>query len=68
MVDAALEHAAAMAMGANGDAILANSIEDELCILRLQVVQALLNDVVAVQVLNQLDDLVSKRKDDCLDL
>jgi hypothetical protein len=48
MIDAALKYTAAMAMGTNSDAVLAHSIEDELGFDRLKVVQALLNNVVAV--------------------
>lgn len=35
MVDTALKNATTMAMGANGDTVLANSIEDELLIIIL---------------------------------
>lgn len=52
MVNAALKDAAAMAVGANCDAVLTNGVEDELGILGLEVVQTLLDDVVTVQVLD----------------
>jgi hypothetical protein len=57
MVNAALENAAAMAVSTDSDAVLAYRVEDELSLGRLEVVQALLDDVVAVQVLDKIDDL-----------
>lgn len=68
MVDAALENAAAMTVRADGDAVLADSIKDELGVLGLEVVQALLDDVVAVQVLDKIDNLTAQGIDDHLDL
>ena len=57
MVNAALKNTATMAMGANGDAVLAYSIKDELSLHRLEVVQTLLDDVVAVQILDEINNL-----------
>jgi ABC-type ATPase with predicted acetyltransferase domain len=68
MVDAALEHTAAMAVRANSDAVLADSIEDKLGILRLEMIQALLDDMIAVQILDKVDDLARESLDDHLDL
>lgn len=48
MVNTTLEDAAAVSVSADGDAVSANGIEDELGILRLEMVQALLDYVVAV--------------------
>ena len=50
-------NAATMAMSANGDAVLAYSIKDELSLHGLEVVQTLLNDVVAVQILDEIYNL-----------
>lgn len=68
VIDAALEDTAAMAVSADNDAVLANSIEDELGILRLEVVETLLNNMIAIQVLDQVDNLALKRLDNELDL
>jgi hypothetical protein len=57
VVDAALENTTAVAVCADGDAVVTNSIEDELSILGLEVVEALLNDVIAIKVLNESDNL-----------
>jgi ribosomal protein S20 len=68
MINAALKNAAAMAVRTYGDAMLAYSVEDELGLRRLEVVQALLDDVVAVQVLNEVDDLTGQGLNDHLGL
>lgn len=68
VIDTALKNAASVAMGADGDTVGSDSIEDELSILRGEMVQALLDDVVAVQVLNQVNDLVLQGVDDDLNL
>jgi len=68
MINAALENAATMAVSADGNAVGADGIEDELCILGREMVKALLDDVVTVQVLNEMDDLELQRLDDDLDL
>lgn len=68
MIDASLQDAATVSVSADGDAVLANCVEDKLSILGLEAVQALLDDVVSVEVLNQLDNLALKCLDDSLDL
>ena len=68
MIDAALKNTAAMAVGTDDDAVLAYGIEDELGLRGLEMVQALLNDVVAVQVLDEVDDLARQRLNDHLGL
>lgn len=50
MVDAALEDAAAVAVGSDLDAVRRDGVVDELVILWRKVVEALLNDVVTVEV------------------
>lgn len=56
MVNAALEDTAAVSVGADLDAMMADGVEDELRISRDELVQTLLNDVVAVEVLDEFDD------------
>lgn len=68
VIDAALENTATMAVRTNRDAVLANRIKDELCLQRLEVVQALLNNMVAVEVLDEVDDLARQSLDDHLGL
>lgn len=53
MVDAALEHAATMTMGGNLNAVASNGIVDELIVLRVEVIEATLNNMIAVQIFNQ---------------
>lgn len=57
-----------MAMGADRNRIIGNSIEDELRIRTGQAVEALLDDVVAVEVLNHGYDMVLESVNDRLDL
>jgi hypothetical protein len=68
VVDAALKDTAAMAVGADINTVGPNGIEDELGISGAQLVEALLDDVVAVQVLDELDDPVAKGINDDADL
>lgn len=68
MVDTTLENAAAMAMGANSQSVLASGIIHKLSIFWTELCQALLNDMVAVEVLDERDDIVTKSGDNCLDL
>ena len=64
MVDAALKNAAAVAMGADSNAVVCDSIENELSISVGEVVQALLDDVIAIEVLNHADNLVGEGMND----
>ena len=64
MVDASLEDAAAMAVGGDLDAVGTDSVVDELVILRGKAVEALLDDVVAVEVLDQSHHTGVKSDDD----
>jgi hypothetical protein len=66
VVNAALKDAAAMAMGSNINAMGANSIKDELSIGWGELVETLLNDMVSVQILNELNNSITKSIDDCL--
>ena len=68
MVYAALEYTAAMAVGSNLDAVSRDGVVDELIVLRCELVQALLDDVVTVEVLNEDDDVQAERDNDGVDL
>lgn len=68
VIDAALEHAATVTVGTDNDTVVTNCIEDELSILGLEMVKALLDDVVSVQILDQSDDLATQSVDDHLNL
>jgi hypothetical protein len=68
VVNAALENTASVAVSSDCDAMLAYSIEDELSLRRLEVVETLLNDMVAVEVLDEVDNLTRESLDDCLSL
>ena len=68
MIDATLEDAAAVTMSSDDNAMVADGIEDELSVMRTQVVETLLNDMVAVEVLDELHDIVFESGDDQLSL
>ena len=53
VVNASLKHAASMAVGGHLDTVGANGVVDELVVLRGEAVEALLDDMIAVQVLDQ---------------
>lgn len=55
-------------MGSNFDAVSGDSVVDELVILWRKLVEALLDDVVAIQVLDQDDDMQAESDDDGMDL
>jgi hypothetical protein len=64
MVDAALKNTAAVAMSTDNDAVFTHSIKDELCLGGFEVVQALLDDVVAIEVLDEIDYLAGQSSND----
>lgn len=64
VINAALEYAAAVAMSSDSNNVSANGIDDELNIVLLQVVEAFLDDVVTIEILNELHDLVFERSGD----
>lgn len=68
VIDAALKNTATMAVGTNSNAVLAYSIEDELSLRRFEVVQALLDDVVTIQILDEIHDLSRQCSNDHLSL
>lgn len=57
MINAPLEDAATVTVSAHVDAVLPDSVEDEVRLLGAELVEALLNHVVAIQILDQRDDL-----------
>ena len=73
-----------MTMGSNNDAIISNSIEDELNLISLRqitreimthlsidsgkAIETFLNDMISIEVLNQLDDPIFECMDDGLNL
>ena len=68
MVDTTLQDAAAVAMGTDDDTASANGVKYELCIFRRQMVETLLDDVVAVEVLDKRNDIISESLGDNLNL
>jgi hypothetical protein len=68
VINAPLENAASVTVSSDSDAMRTNRIEDELSILSLEMVQALLNDVIAIKILNQRYYLVAQSIDNGLDL
>lgn len=68
VINAPLENAASVTVSSDSDAMRTNRIEDELSILSLEMVQAFLNDVIAIKILNQRHHLVAQSIDNGLDL
>jgi hypothetical protein len=68
MVNAALQDAAAVTVSANFNAIVPDRIEYELGVNRSELVQALLNDMIAVEILDEVHDAEPKRLDDEMNL
>lgn len=66
MIDAALKNAAPMTVSADVNTMVANCIKDELGVFRRQLVKTLLDDVVTIQVLDEVDNLVTKSIDNDL--
>lgn len=56
VVDATLKDTATMSMCGYPNAVLRDGIVDELVVFRLHFMQRALNDVIAVEILNELDD------------
>lgn len=53
VINAALHHAASMAVGGNLDTVMSNSIVDELVVIGLKTMDALLDDVISIQILDE---------------
>jgi hypothetical protein len=68
VVNAALEHTAAMAVCGDLDAVSCHGIIDELVILRYELVKAFLNDMIAVEVLDEHHNVQAQRNDDRMNL
>lgn len=64
MINASLENAAAVTMSRDLHTICGNRVVDELVILWGELVQAFLDDVVSVQVLNQHNDVQTEGEND----
>lgn len=63
VIDAALQHTAAVSVSANLDTLFADCIKDELRVRGSKLVEALLDDVVAVEILDELNNSVAKGLD-----
>ena len=68
VINTALKNTAAMSMSTNGDAMSANSIKNKLRIRRHQLVQTLLNNMVAIQVLDKLNNTEAQSFNDKVNL
>jgi hypothetical protein len=64
MIDATLKDAAAMAMSADNDAVGSDSIEDELSVRRLEMIETFLDHMISVKILDEPDDLTGEGIDD----
>jgi hypothetical protein len=56
MINASLHHTTAMTVSGNFDAILSNSIVDKLIVTGRQSIEASLNHMVAIEILNEFDN------------
>lgn len=57
-----------MAMGTNNHTIAPDSFVNELGVLGSEAVEAFLDNVVAIQILHQINNVILQRMDDCLSL
>jgi hypothetical protein len=68
MINAALQDTATVTVGTNFNAVVANGIKDELSIGRGELVEAFLDDMVAIQILNKLHNTEPQGLDDEMNL
>lgn len=68
VINAALEHTAAMSMGANLDTVVTNGIKNKLRVRSGELVKALLDDVVSVQILDEFHNTEAESFDDEMNL
>ena len=68
VVDASLEDAAPVSVGGDLDTVRGDGVVDELVVLGYESVQALLDHVVSVQVLDERDNVGRQSSDDRVDL
>jgi hypothetical protein len=68
MINAALQDTASVAVSTNDEAVVSDGFEDEFGIDRLKVVEALLDDMVAIEVLDESDNILFKGALDRLNL
>lgn len=64
MINASLQDTASMAVSSNLNTVSADGVVDELVVLRSKAVQALLDDMVTVEVLDQRDHAGVERNND----
>lgn len=62
VIDTPLQDATTVTVSSDLDAVSSNGVVNELIVLWNETVQALLNDVVAVEVLDQADDVETESK------
>jgi hypothetical protein len=68
MIDAALENTASMTMGTDSESVQARGVVDELGVIWAKMGQALLNDMISVEVLDERNNVITKCRDDSLNL
>ena len=68
VVDATLEDTASVTVSSDFNTVRGDGVVDKLVILRGKLVQAFLNDMIAVEVLEENHDVQAKGKDDRVDL
>lgn len=68
MVNATLEYTTSMSMSADNDTVKSDRIENELRVVRREAVETFLDDMIAIEILDQLDDPIAQSANDGLDL
>lgn len=68
MIDAALNNTAAVTVSTDAHAVGTNGLIDEIGCLSLQMIETLLDNMVAIQILHQLNHMVLQGTDDSLNL
>ena len=68
VVNTTLKHTASVTVGGDLDTISSNRVVNELVILRRQLIQAFLNDMVAVEILDEHDDVQAESDNDRVNL
>lgn len=68
VVDTALKDTASVTVSCDFDTVSSDGVVDELVVFGREVVEALLNDVVTVEILDERDDVEIEREDQALNL
>lgn len=68
MINATLQDTTSVTMSSDNDTVDADSAEDEFSILRREMVQTLLDDMVAVDVLDEMNDIIAQSLNDDIPL